>query len=312
MERAVKGLVDRLVSADFRDFNLSVFYGGECKGAEVVEAAQTFPMFADRRAIVVKRAGDLTASAQEIIAGYVQNPAPSTCLIFQSEKIDQRKKLFAELKKQGVMVEFRRPYENQLLQFAREEAAGRGKRLEPAAAELLVFFAGGTLQELVSQLDKVAVFTGHRELITLDDVRTIVSDTRVESVFELVNALGAKDLKRGLRSLQTIIRDGEEPIRVLGMVSHHFRQLWRVAELLGKKVPQSEIGKAVGISPYFLKGVVAQAGNFRVRELKAVFELLLATDAALKSSGGKPAILMEQLVFAVCGAGKGQERRRGK
>lgn len=312
VERAVKGIVDRIASPDFRDFNFTLLYGNECRGGEIVEAAQTLPMFADRRVVLVKRGGELPAAAQEPLAGYLADPSPSTCLILQAEKIDQRKKLFVEWKKRGEIVEFRRPYENQLLPFVREEAAARGKRLDSAAAELLIYLVGNSLQELVSQLDKLVTFVGARPGIGIDDVRTMVADTRVESVFELVNALGGKDLRRGVRSLQTILRDGEEPIKVLGMVSRHFRQLWRVAELLERKTPQTEIGRAVGISPYFLKGIVEQAHNFTLSEFKRVFELLLATDTALKSSGGRPAILMERLLFEVCGSPGPPCRSEGK
>ncbi|GFE58180.1 DNA polymerase III subunit delta [Geobacter sp. AOG1] len=312
VERAVKHLLALVVDPGFRDFNLTVLYGNECKGGEVVENAQTLPMFAERRVVLVKRAQDLPAVAQEILAGYVQNPSPSTCLILQGEKIDQRKKLSVELKKHGALVEFKRPYENQLSPFVREEAAQHGKRVEPAAAEFLVYLTGANLQELSMQLDKVATYVGDRPTISLADVKGVVSDTRVDSVFELTDALGEKNLERALRNLNTILRDGEEPIRLLGMISRHFRQLWKVLELVNRNTPQQEISRVAGINPYFLKGILAQARNFSGKELREIFGLLLETDLALKSSGGKPALLMERLVLQVCmayGVPKREARR---
>jgi DNA polymerase-3 subunit delta len=88
---------------------------------------------------------------------------------------------------------------------------------------------------------------------------------------------------------------------LLAMVTRHFRQLWQVAELLGKKLAPSEIARQTGISPYFLKGVTAQARHFRRGELQRIFEKFYATDLALKSSGGKPAVLMERLIMEICG-----------
>ena len=306
VERGVKRLMDLVVDPGFRDFNLTILYGNECKGPEIVENAQTLPMFAERRVVLVKRAHELPASAQELLASYAQDPSPSTCLILQGEKIDQRKKFAVELKKQGILVEFKRPYENQLGPFLREEAASHGKRVEPAAAELLVYLVGTNLQELSMQLDKVATYVGGRAAITLADIKAVVSDTRVDSVFELANSLGEKALGNALRNLHTLLRDGEEPIRLLGMISRHFRQLWRVRELAARKTPQQDIGKLAGINPYFLKGVMDQARNFSVGELRSIFELLLETDLALKSSGGKPSLLMERLVFQVCATQRAQ------
>ncbi len=300
VDRGVRRLLERVVSPETRDFNLTVFYGNECKGDEIVEAAQTFPMFADRRVVLVKKGGELSAAALEVLTSYVAAPSPSTCLIFQGDKADQRKKFFTELKKNGELVEFKRPYENQLGSFIAEEAASRGKKVEPAAAALLSYFVGTNLQELVSQLEKVATFVGDRNTIKIDDIRTIVSDTKVDSVFELANSLGERDLAKCLRCLHTILRDGEAPLMVLAVLTRHFRQLWLVRELLEKKETPQEIGRQTGIHPYFLKGMTGQARKYSLDDFRLVFEQLFVTDLALKTSAGKPSLLMENLVMAIC------------
>jgi len=304
VERGVKRLLERAVSPDFREFNLTVFYGGEAKGDEIIEAAQTLPMFAERRVVLVRKSGALSAAALETLAGYVQDPVPSTCLVFQGEKIDQRKKFFVELKKNGSLVEYKRPYENQLGPFIREEAAAHGKRLEPAAIELLAYFVGNNLQDLATQVEKIALYVGSREHVRIDDVKAVASDTKVDSVFDLANALGEKNLDKALRTLQTILRDGEAPLMVLAMMTRHFRQLWRVRELVDRKVPSQEISKTAGIHPYFIRGVMAQADGYAPSAFRTIFERFFATDLALKTSGGKAVDLLERLVMDICTTGK--------
>ena len=306
IERAVKRLMELAVSPDARDFNLDIFYGRECKGDEIAAAGQTLPMFADRRVVLVKRSGELSPAALEILTEYITDPSPSTCLIFEGEKIDQRKRFFLEFKKHGNLVEFKRLYENQLGPFIREEAAGFGKKMEAAAAEMLVYLAGNNLQEIAAEVEKVATYIGGRDTIKVADIREIVSDTKVDTVFELADALGGKDLGKALRNLNTILRDGEAPLMVLAMLTRHFRQLWRVKELCAKRVPLQEIGKAAGINPYFIKGIVEQAKNYGLSEFKGIFECFFETDLALKTSGGKPVNLMECLVMDICGKGAGR------
>jgi DNA polymerase-3 subunit delta len=300
IDRGVKRLLSSLVAPEFRDFNLTIFYAKECKGDEIVNASQTMPMFADRRVVLVKRGGDLSAAALEILTDYVADPSPSTCLIFEGEKIDQRKKFFVEMKKQGRLVECKRLYENQLGPFIREEVAVCGKRVEAAAVELLVYLVGNNLQELAAQVEKVTTYVGARETVKLADIKEVVSDTKVDSIFELADALGGRELGKALRCLNTILRDGEAPLMVLAMLTRHFRQLWKVRELGDRKLPPQEIGKAAGINPYFLKGVLSQAQNYRRSEFKWIFERLFETDLALKTSGGKPHGLMESLVIDIC------------
>jgi len=306
IERGVKLLLDRTVSPDSRDFNLDVFYGKECKGDEIATAGQTLPMFADRRVVLVKRSSELSAAALDILTGYVSDPSPSTCMIFEGEKIDQRKKFFLEIKKHGNLVEFKRLYENQLGPFIREEAASFGKKLEAQALELLIYLVGNNLQELAAEIEKVATYIGMRDTINMADIREIVSDTKVDSIFELTDAIGGKDLGKALRNLSTILRDGEAPLMVLAMLTRHFRQLWKVKELCDKGVPSQEISKAAGINPYFLKGIIEQTHNYRISEFKEIFESLFETDLALKTSGGKPMNLMECLIMDICGQGAGR------
>ncbi len=309
VERAVKRLLAKTVDPSFQDFNFTTIYGNECKGGEqIIEAAQTLPMFAERRVVLVKRSSELTAAALELLGSYLQDPCPSTCLIMQGEKIDQRKKFFVDFKKKGVLLEFKRPYENQLGPFIREEAGGLGKRIEPAAVELLVYLVGNNLQDMSTQLEKVATFVGNRPNITLADVQSIASDCKSASVFDLTNAVGAKDLAQSIRLLRVMLRDGEAPLMILAMLARHFRQLWRVSELLQKKLPPAEIAAATGINSYFLKGVLEQAKRYRLAEYRGVFEQLYATDLALKSGGGKPAGLMEMLLVEICRTAPAPER----
>jgi len=135
------------------------------------------------------------------------------------------------------------------------------------------------------------------------NVRAIVSDTRVNSVFELTDALGERKLEKALRSLGSLLDGGEAPLLVLAMISRHFRQLWKVRELLERRTPAQEIGKAAGINPYFLQGIVTQARNYSISELRRVFERIFEIDGALKTGGGKPPVLLEKFLLEVCSPG---------
>lgn len=299
VERGVKKILDRAVDPGFRDFNLNVFYGNECKGDEVFSAAQTLPMFAEHRVVLVKKGGELCAAAMELLLPYLQDPSPSTCLILQAEKVDGRKKFFAEFKKRGEVVEFKRPYENQLGPYVRDEVRAAGKKIDAAAAELLAYLVGNNLQELVSQIEKLCVYCGIKEVIGVAEVQAIVSDTKVESVFEFTDALGLKDAGRALRILTTLLGEGEAPLRILGGVARHYRQLWQVREFLDRKIPSGDLAKAAGINPYFLKKVVQQARNYGGGEFPLVFERMLELDLAFKS-GGRADALFERFVMETC------------
>jgi DNA polymerase III subunit delta len=301
MEREMKRFIAALVPADMADFNLDILYGGDRKGQEIASAAQTLPMFAQRRLVVVKRSEGLTDSDQESLTEYLKNSSPTTCLLFIGKKPDLRRKFFLEMKKIGELVEFKPPYENQLPAFITAEANLAGVRIAPEAAELLLLLSGTNLQELASQMEKLAGYVGAGKTITLEAVREIASDTRADTVFDLANALGEKSLGVALRKLQTVLRDGQAPLFVLNMLTRHFRQLWQLRELMARKVPKPELGRAIGLrSDFFLPGLMKQASNFTLVEFRSTFTRLYETDRALKSSRLKPAFILEQLFMAIC------------
>jgi DNA polymerase III subunit delta len=302
VERAVHMLLERAIDPSLKDFNFNVYFGNESKGVDIVDAAQTLPMFAERRAVLVKRAEQLKAEALEVMLPYIQNPASGTCLLLTGTKIDQRKKFFQEFKKHGILVEYKRFYDNKLSGFIQSESVAQGKPIETAAAELLSALIGNNLLELSSQIEKLVVYAGTKSRITVDDVRTMASSSKAFTAFELAKFLGLRDVSNSIRSLDALFLNGEEAPMMIGALTRHFRQLWRVRELLDKKMPQADIGRELSINAFFLGEIVAQARNFSRRELQRIFDEFYRCDIESKT-GGQPYTLLHGLAIGICTGG---------
>lgn len=299
VERAARQLLDRAIDASLKDFNLNVFYGNESKGVDILDAAQTLPMFAERRAVVVKRAEQLKADALEVLLPYIKNPAAGTCLVLIGAKIDQRKKFFLELKKHGELVEFKRLYDNKLAGFIQSEAVIQGKPIDAPAAELLAALIGNNLQELCSQIEKLVVYAGTKPRILLDDVKVMASSSKAYTAFELARYLGLRDLPNAVKSLDALFLNGEEAPMMIGALTRHFRQMWRLRELLDLKKTAAEIGKELNINAYFLGDLLQQARNFSRREIKRIFDEFYRCDCESKT-GGQPYALLHSLTMGIC------------
>ena len=300
VERAVNTLLENAIDPSLKDFNLNIYYGNESKGVDIVDAAQTLPMFAERRAVLVKRAEQLKADALEVMLPYILNPSPGTCLLLTGTKIDQRKKFFLEFKKHGVLVEYKRIYDNKLAGFIQTESVTHGKPIETAAAELLSALIGNNLQELSSQIEKLVVYAGDKQRITVDDVRTMASSSKSFTAFELARFLGVRDLSASIRSLDALFLHGEDAPMIIGALTSHFRKLWRIRELLDKKMSQSDIGRELSINAFFLGELVEQARNFTRRELKRIFDEFYRCDVASKTGGGQPYTLLHGMTMGIC------------
>ena len=299
VERSARQVLERAIDASLKDFNYNVFFGNESKGVDIVDAAQTLPMFAERRAVLVKRADQLKADALEVVLPYIQNPSPGTCLLLIGIKIDQRKKFFLELKKHGVLVEYKRLYDDKLAGFIQSESVAQGRPIDTPAAELLSALIGNNLQELCSQIEKLVVYAGTKPRITVDDVRTMASSSKAYTAFEFAKYLGLRNLPNSVKSLDALFLNGEETPMMIGALTRHFRQLWRVRELLDLKMPPAEIGRELKINSFFLGDVLQQARNFTRREIQHIFDEFYRCDCESKS-GGQPYTLMHGLTMGIC------------
>jgi len=144
------------------------------------------------------------------------------------------------------------------------------------------------------------VYAGTKPRITIDDVRTMSSSSKAFSAFELAKYLGLRDLPNSIKSLDALFLNGEEAPMLIGALTRHFRQLWRVRELMDKKMPQADIGKELNIHSFFLGETVQQARNFSRSELRNIFNEFYRCDIESKS-GGQPYTLLHGLTMTICG-----------
>ena len=299
VEKGLQAIRDAVVRPEDRDFNLTQFHGRDFKAIDVVEQARTFPVFADRRLVIIKNVHEASSDQLDGLLSYVEDPVPETVLLLTAEKVDARRKIFQALKKTGTAIEFKKIYENQLPTFVRDLAKSYNMTLTGNGLKLFCKRVGTNLVEVQGELEKLAGYLGDRDLADENDVAAIVSDTRVESIFDLTEALGQGDLSSALKLLDRLLAEGQAPLMVLAMMTRHFRQMWKIKELTIQKVPQNEFPKKVGVSPYFLKGLMQQASRFDGQQYRQVFTLFLKTDLALKSSGGDPKMHLERLVLEI-------------
>ncbi len=297
LSRMLKQLLDATVPIQDRDFNLQIFYVRESSAEQILDNAYTLPVFAQRRVVVVRGTDKFKAEDFEALLPYVKNPIPETCLIFIAEKIDRRKKFFQTVQKKGELVEFKPLYDNQIPSFVKEQVVAAGYRMTEDALAEFSRRSGTNLQEIVGELEKLFQYIGDKQVIDGEDIRAIVSDTRIDTVFDVTNAIGQRKPEEAIRLLRRLLDDNIAPLMILNMMTRHFRQLWMARELLDDGGGRADISSRLGINPYFVDGIMAQSRLFTRSNYRVAFERFLATDLALKSGGGQPDALMERLLL---------------
>ena len=284
------------LGAGLRDFNLNSFYGDEADGVVIRDALETLPMMGAVRVVVLKAAQDLKEKDWEHLGPLLEAPPSGVALICVASKIDRRKKHIKRFLENGVVVEFKRPYDNQIPAWISTLGKRRGLRLEPEAAGLIHQLVGSNLADLDSEISKLAQFLGERTSVGAEDVLKVASRAKLDSVFELTDAIGGDDRARALCCLANLLDQGQSEVGVLALISRHVRILKAVSGGLEEGLTGGKLGARAGVSPYFLKAYVEQSRLWSDRKLEQTFRALLDTDRALKSSPLASHIWLENFI----------------
>jgi DNA polymerase-3 subunit delta len=111
-------------------------------------------------------------------------------------------------------------------------------------------------------------------------------------------AIGAQQRGATLAILARNLEAGEAPLRILGSLVWQYRRLWKVKELVKQAGREGEAARVLRMDPYRIRPFL---GQFSETHLREAFRLFLETDQKLKGgSGGKPAMLLDQLMLKLC------------
>ena len=157
IDRLAEYITDKALQPEERDFNLTILYGPQTNGQEVVSAAKRYPMMAERQVVVVREAQKL--DGREALAYYAQQPLLSTVLIIchKGGTLDRRTKVATEIARAGVIFESHKLYDRELPAFVTSYVRRKGLEIDPAACQILCEYVGADLNRLASELDKLAL-----------------------------------------------------------------------------------------------------------------------------------------------------------
>jgi DNA polymerase-3 subunit delta len=193
------------------------------------------------------------------------------------------------------------------------EAEKRGSALEVDAARELTDALGADLMLMASELEKLVLYTGDRRRITLGDVETMVLGAKQRSLYELTDAISAKDGPRALALLQGLLNasDGgeESAIGHLYMLARTFRQMLVILE---KNVRDSRaiwqaLWQGFRMPPFAAEDLIRQARRYKSRrELTRALRLIARADLELRSSPPDKRLVLERLVLALASEERAQ------
>ncbi len=305
IDQVVRALREATIAGGIPGLNEDQLMAGEADVDAVLGAARTLPMMAKRRWVLVRGLekwesdkGDKRGSALDRLADYAESPANTTVLVLVGPALDKRRKLANLGRKHGWLVTCETPKRAELPRWIEARAKQRGNRISLSVADLLAELAGPELGPLADALERVALYVGDGQEITEAAIAECVVRVRSATVWELVGAVGRRDVASALRFLDDVFDPHDRGLRLLGVLAWATRQLVRFESAMRHGARPEEAAKAAGAPPFKARELADQVRAVPRPVLESWLERLSAVDLALKGGSKRPpkAILEEALI----------------
>jgi DNA polymerase-3 subunit delta len=279
-------ILENVLTESEKSFNQTLLYGKEITIDTILTAARRYPMMAERQVVVVREAQNIRDIDE--LASYVEKPAPSTLLVLchKYKTIDKRKKLYKAIQKNGVYLESKPLYENQVPNWIIGYLKTQQLGIEPKAVQMITDHVGNNLQRIVNELDKVIFSAIPGTSITVDDVEKNIGISKEYNAFEFQKALGSKDLYKANRIVNYLIENEKStPMNMItGILISYFRKILTYHSIENKG-NQGEVAQKLGVSPFFINDYLTAGRNYPLQ--KAVLAISLLREYDLRSKGAR-------------------------
>lgn len=319
--QAIRLLKKHLLTPGAEGFDYSEFTAGETPVDEILNAANIYPMLSKRRLVLVqdadkfkdsdaddagdkvvaarKKAGKSKASEQETLLNGLASISSRSAVILAAVNMDKRKKLYTTMLKSFCVCEFPLLKGVAMERWAADFIQKRGYRISTSSIKKIVALAGVDLQTLASELEKLTLYAGEEKNIPDAIIDDLVRSSPQQTIFNMTDAVGRRDLGAALKMLTNLLGMGEHPLVVVTMLARHCRQMLIAKEGLIQGRNSRDIASDAQIPPFKLEEFLGMARRTDMSVLQEMYVRLASIDRQLKSSSLDGKTLLEGFLYAM-------------
>jgi DNA polymerase III subunit delta len=296
-EEAAAAIVAAHLDPATRDFNYDQLRGGDVEPETLASIANTPPMMAEHRVVVVREAHALAANARSraAVEALLDRKIPDLALVLVATLPEKSKAQFYErLKREAVAVEFQALAGSDLPGWLMDRARRDGLELDTGAARALAA-TGSDLGVLVQELAKLADYVGERKRITKDDIAAIVGAVPRQNRWDWFDLVADGRFRDARTGLAVLLENGESGVGLVIGLGTQFLRLG-IAAAGGERA----LGAALPPHQRWLAGRIAkQARRWKATAVEDALDDLLRADRLLKSSSLTERQIMEELLLRI-------------
>src|SRR3954453_13891668 len=308
-----------------------------------IEALQTLPFFGGSKLVWFKNANCLADSvigrsatvlgALEELADLIDAGLPQdVTLLISATETDKRRSFYKTLAKRAEVQVIdrldssRAGWEEEATEIVRKKANARKLQFEEDALDLFVLLTGGDTRQIDNELEKIDLFLGKDRGVCVELVRELVPLWRAGVIFELSNALSARDLELALTLVRRLLEQGESAVGILLaaivptirnlllakdlMEQHAIRRsqspflfIAAMNRLPAKATEHLPRKKDVSVNSYSLANAAHNAAPFKTIELIEAMRACLDANVKLVTTQLDHELILTEVVVTLLGSG---------
>lgn len=221
-----------LIPAGFEEFNDHHLSGKGLTVQALSEVVEAMPMMAQHTLVTVEDMDlfKLDESQRNALIALLEDFPEYCTLIFIYDTLDYKrdgkmKKLCAALNEHVQEVEFVQQERKDLLNWLKRRFAATGHDIDQTAADHLLFTCGSLMRGLIPEIEKIAAYAKH-ERITIADIDAVAEPVLDARIFDMTNAVTARNYDRAAAILADLLRMQTEPIAILAVLGKELRKLY--------------------------------------------------------------------------------------
>jgi DNA polymerase-3 subunit delta len=325
VDRVVTALRDASARGGIAGFNEDKFIAGEASAGAVIGAAKMLPMMAKRRFVLVRgldrwekkaseeddepkaeapraagKRGKVEASPLDDLADYAKEPVSSTVMVLVSPKLHGQRRIVTAAKKGGFLVSCEPLSRKALPGWIEAAAREKGHTIPADVADHLAEIAGPELGYVSDAIERLSLYVGPKQPITEDAVATIVTRVRQSTVWELIDALGRRQMAAALATLADVYDPRDGGLRLLGAVSWSVRQMVKFDSARRAGAEPAEAAQRAGVPPFKVQEVAQVVRTIPPGTLGRWLRLMAEADRALKGSRRPAQAVLEGMLIEMC------------
>jgi DNA polymerase-3 subunit delta len=268
----------------FEEGAVEVLTAGDHAAEDAVAACNALGLFGgERRLVIVEDVEAWKAPDAKAIAEYLKNAAPETVLALVASEMKKDSALAKACAKAGDLLAYEAPKKRDLPSWVAKQFEQHGTSADRDACRLLVAMVGEDPEQLRSEIEKLATWSGG-DALSEADVRLLASLSAETSVFVLTDAWGKRDVGAALASVESLLeRAGARELpRLVALLASHVGRVRACQALAAEGLGAREAAGKLKMHPFAAEKAFGHAANYAPDELAHAVVRLAELDLALK------------------------------